>query len=130
MVKKGTGLSDPTFVEIDVPDLDSCLLVSDQSFWSACDQLSGLVASGTSKKNVEDYAMRIGLRHNPQSVLFDLHVRHLIGPSKLIPDPMHSYASNGIANQEIMSLWSLLADKIGFWRAGGRNRGNEFSTCT
>lgn len=58
--------------------------------------------------------MRIGLRHNPQSesVLFDLHVRHLIGPSKLIPDPMHSYASNGIANQEIMSLWSLLVDKL------------------
>lgn len=54
VVKKGTGLSDPTFVEIDVPDLDSCLLVSDQSFWSACDQLSGLVASGTSKKNPED----------------------------------------------------------------------------
>lgn len=112
VVKKGTGLSDPTFVEIDVPDLDSCLLVSDQSFWSACDQLAGLVASGASKKNVEDYAMRIGLRHNPQSVLFDLHVRHLIGPSKLIPDPMHSYASNGIANQEIMSLWCLLADKL------------------
>ena len=110
VVKKGSGLSDPTFVEIDVPDLDSCILVSDEDFWSACDQLSRLVASGRTKKDIEDYAMRTGLHHNPESVVFDLHVRHLVAPSKLIPDPMHSYASNGIANQEIMSLWSLLLE--------------------
>ena len=105
VVKKDAQLNDPFFVEISVATLDKCVPVKDQEFLRQCDRLQGLVTAGSTKKDIENLAFRLGLHYNKHGLLWDKDVRELLPPSKVIPDTLHSYMANGIASQEIMLVW-------------------------
>ena len=105
VVKKDAQLNDPLFVEIAAATLDKCVPVKDLDFLNQCDRLQNLVNAGSTKKEIENLAFRLGLHYNNNGLLWNKDVRVLLPPSKVIPDTLHSYMANGIASQEIMLVW-------------------------
>lgn len=105
VVKKDAQLNDHLFVEIAAATLDKCVPVRDNDFLNQCDRLQNLVNAGSTKKEIENLAFRLGLHYNKNGLLWNKDVRVLLPPSKVIPDTLHSYMANGIASQEIMLVW-------------------------
>ena len=61
VVKKDAQLNDHLFVEIAAATLDKCVPVKDHDFLNQCDRLQDLVNAGSTKKEIENLAFRLGL---------------------------------------------------------------------
>ena len=109
-LKKNSNLKSRDFKEIDEPHLQAFVHVEDVPFFEHCDRLEH-VAKNSTKKEYEDYALRLGMNYHPEGLCWDRKLRDHCGPSKLVPDVMHCYYAQGIANLEASLFYSVLCDK-------------------